>query len=56
MHVAFGLTCLLGIAGHLALHTKWIILTIKSNVRVKREAVVIIQPGNLKDITISNPK
>ena len=54
MHVAFGLTCLLGIAVHLALHTKWIIFTIKSNLHVKREAVAIIQPGSVKDITISN--
>ena len=54
LHVAFGLACLLGIAVHLALHTKWVIFTIKSNLHVKREAVAIIQPGSVKDITISN--
>jgi hypothetical protein len=54
LHVAFGMACLLGITVHLALHTKWIFSTIKSNLQVKRGDVVIIQPGGVKDLTISN--
>jgi len=54
LHVAFGMACLLGITGHLALHTKWITSTIKSYLQVKGEDVVIIQPGGVKDISISN--
>jgi hypothetical protein len=49
LHVAFGMACLLGIAGHLALHTKWIFSIIQSNFHVKREEAVIIQPDGVKD-------
>ena len=54
LHVATGIACLLGIAVHLALHTKWIISFIRSNLQVKREDMVIIQPVGVKDLTISN--
>jgi hypothetical protein len=54
LHVALGMACLLGIAVHLALHSKWITSTIKSNLQVKREDMVIILPGGVKDLTISN--
>jgi hypothetical protein len=54
LHVAFGMACLLGITVHLALHAKWIFSTIQSNFQVKRENVVIIELGGLKDLSISN--
>jgi hypothetical protein len=49
LHVAFGMACLLGITGHLALHKKWIMSTIKSKLRVQREGMVIIEPRGVKD-------
>jgi hypothetical protein len=49
LHVAFAIACLLGIAVHLALHSKWITSTVKRNLRVKREGLAIIQPGGGKD-------
>jgi len=49
LHVAFAIACMLGIAVHLALHSKWITSTVKLNLRVKREGLAIIQPGGGKD-------
>jgi hypothetical protein len=49
LHVAFGMACLLGVAVHLALHSKWITSTVKRNLQVKRDGMAIIQPGGMKD-------
>jgi hypothetical protein len=54
LHVAVGIACLLGITVHLALHTKWIISTVKSNLQVKKEDLVSIHPAGVKNLTISN--
>jgi len=54
LHVAAGIAYLLGITMHLALHGKWIISTIKRNLQVKRDEVVIIQSGRVKNLTNSN--
>jgi hypothetical protein len=49
LHVAFAIACLLGIAVHLALHSKWITSTVKRNLRFKRKGLAIIQPDGVKD-------
>jgi Domain of unknown function (DUF4405) len=54
LHVAVGIACMLGITVHLALHTKWIISTIQSNLQLKREDIVIIQHAGAKNLSISN--
>jgi hypothetical protein len=45
LHGAFGMACLLGIAVHLIFHRQWITSAVKRYVRVKKEEMVIIQPG-----------
>ena len=54
LHVAVGIAYLLGITVHLALHGKWITATVQRNLQVKRDEVVILQPGDVKDLTTSN--
>lgn len=49
LHVAFAIACLLGIAVHLVLHSKWITSTAKRNFRVKRQGLAIIQPDGVRD-------
>jgi hypothetical protein len=49
LHVAFGLTMLLGIIVHVALHSKWIISATRRNFQVKKGDMVTMQPGGMKD-------
>jgi hypothetical protein len=54
LHVAFGMACLLGIAVHLALHSKWIISTVKRNLQGKSEGMEITRTSGVKGLTTSN--
>jgi hypothetical protein len=54
LHVALGMAALLEVAMHLALHRQWIISALKRRLPVIKGDRVIIPPGGVKDLPISN--